>query len=127
MTDLLCELVEYSAAVETKEAVPEYLRQLKEYVDDNFFMDITLDYLENMFQVNRFRMCKEFRIHYLVPPIQYLHMVRIAKARSLLSETTLKIHEISYQVGYENANHFIHHFKKINGITPAAYRNRKKI
>lgn len=126
MTDLLCELVEYSAAIETKEAVPEYLRQLKEYIDDNFFMDITLDYLESMYQVNRYRMCREFRTHYLVPPIQYLHMVRIAKARSLLSETTLKIHEISYQVGYENANHFIHHFKKINGITPAAYRNRKK-
>ena len=127
MTDLLCELVEYSAVSEIKEAVPEYLRQLKEYMDDNFFMNITLEHLENLFQVNQYRMCREFRTHFLVPPIQYLHTVRIAKARYLLTETTLKIHEISYQVGYENANHFIHHFKKINGITPAAYRNRKPV
>jgi len=126
MTDLLCELVEYSAVAEIKEAVPDYLRQLKEYIDDNFFMNITLKQLEDLFQVNQYRMCREFRTHFLMPPIQYLHTVRIARARYLLAETTLKIHEISYQVGYENANHFIHHFKKINGITPAAYRNRKQ-
>jgi len=127
MTDLLCELVDYSAITETAQTVPDYLRQMKEYIDDNFFMNITLEHLESLFQVNQYRLCREFRITHLLPPIQYLHTVRIAKARSLLTETSLKIHEISYQVGYENTNHFIHHFKKITGITPAAYRDRKKL
>ncbi len=125
LTDLLTELIEYSAAIEQKESIPDYLRQVKEYFDDNFFMDISLSSLENLFQVNQYRLCREFRMHYRIPPIQYLHMARITKAKTLLTDTTLKIHEISYQVGYENTNHFIHHFKKITGQTPAVYREKK--
>lgn len=127
LTDLLTELVEYSCSVEQVKAVPDYLRQMKEYFDDNFFMDISLDSLENLFHVNRYRLCREFRTHYLMPPIQYLHMARITKAKTLLTETSLKVHEISYQVGYENTNHFIHHFKKITGQTPAVYRDKRGI
>lgn len=125
LTDLLSELVDYSATAEQTESIPDYLRQVKEYLDDNFFMDISLDSLETLFQVNRYRLCREFRTHFLMPPIQYLHLSRITKARTLLAETTLKVHEISYQVGYENTNHFIHHFKKITGQTPALYREKK--
>jgi len=125
LTDLLTELVEYSAVTEQNEGIPDYLRQVKEYFDDNFFMDISLSSLENLFHVNRYRLCREFRIHYLMPPLQYLHTARITKAKTLLTDTNLKVHEISYQVGYENTNHFIHHFKKITGQTPAVYREKR--
>jgi len=125
LTDLLSELVEYSASAEQEISVPTYLRQVKEYLDDNFFMDISLHSLEQLFGVNHYRLCREFRTHFLMPPIQYLHLARITKARTLLTETNLKIHEISYQVGYENTNHFIHHFKKITGQTPAMYRDKR--
>lgn len=125
LTDLLSELVDYSATATPAETIPDYLRQVKDYLDENFFMDISLHSLENLFQVNHYRLCREFRMHFLMPPIQYLHLARITKARTLLTETSLKIHEISYQVGYENTNHFIHHFKKIIGQTPAVYREKR--
>lgn len=40
----------------------------------------------------------------------------------LLTGTNLKVHEISYEVGYENVNYFIAHFKKNTGMTPTQYR-----
>lgn len=126
LTDFLSELIDYSTASEPGTSIPDYLRQLRQYLDDNFFKDISLENLESLFSVNRYRLCREFREHFDQPPLQYLHSARIAKARVLLAETTLKIHEISYQVGYENTNQFIHHFKKITGWTPAAYRERKR-
>lgn len=126
ITDLLSELVEYSSSSEDSTAVPDYLRQLKEYLDENFFKDISLESLEKMFDINRYRLCREFKEHYFLPPLQYLHTARIAKAKVLLLETTLKIHEIGYQVGYESTNQFIHHFKKIMGRTPAVYRAKKR-
>lgn len=126
MTDFLSELIEYCSASEPGDTVPDYLRQMREYLDQNFFKDISLDGLESLFGVNRYRLCREFRVHFSQPPLQYLHAARIAKARLLLAETTLKVHEISYQVGYENTNQFIHHFKKVTGWTPAAYRERKR-
>ena len=126
LTDFLSELIDYSTATEPGTAVPDYLRQLREYLDENFFQDISLEGLEALFGVNRFRICREFRENFDQPPLQYLHGARIAKAKVLLAETTLKVHEIGYQVGYENTNQFIHHFKKITGRTPAAYRERKR-
>ena len=127
LTDLLCELVELSAVPEPGEtAIPDYLRQLKEYLDENYFRSITLSDLETIFFLNRYRICKGFRAVYSLPPIQYLHTARINKAKELLIETPLKIHEISYQVGYENTNLFIHHFKKTTGRTPAVYREQKQ-
>lgn len=126
LTDFLSELIEYSASSEPGNDLPDYLRQLREYLDENFFKDISLEGLEALFGVNRYRLCREFREHFELPPLQYLHGARVAKAKVLLSETTLKVHEISYQVGYENTNQFIHHFKKITGWTPAAYRERKR-
>lgn len=126
LTDFLSELIDYSTAIEPGTSVPDYLRQLREYLDDNFFKDISLEGLESLFGVNRYRLCREFRENFDQPPLQYLHNARITKAKELLAETALKVHEISYQVGYENTNQFIHHFKKITGWTPAAYRERRK-
>ena len=74
------------------------------------------------YQVSRYRLCREFKSCYQTSPLQYLHRVRIQAAKSLLVETNLKIHEISYETGYENVNHFIAHFKKITGMTPTEYR-----
>ena len=126
MTDFLSELIEYSSTAEPGETIPDYLRQMREYLDQNFFKDVTLDGLESLFGVNRYRLCREFREHFAQPPLQYLHTTRVAKSKLLLTETTLKVHEISYQVGYENTNQFIHHFKKVTGWTPAVYRERKR-
>ena len=126
LTDFLSELIDYSSATEPGTNLPDYLRQLREYLDENFFKDISLEGLESLFGVNRYRLCREFREHFDQPPMQYLHGARIAKAKLLLADSTLKVHEIGYQVGYENTNQFIHHFKKITGWTPAAYRERKR-
>ena len=68
------------------------------------------------------RLCREFKSHYRTSPLQYLHRMRVQAARSLLAETNLKVHEISYEVGYENVNHFIAHFRKLTGLTPREYR-----
>jgi AraC-like DNA-binding protein len=124
MTDFFTEVADYSSPVpkDSEGAAPEYLRAVKEYIDNNFYKNITLDELENLFFVNRFKICKDFTTYHFISPIRYLHRTRIKKAQLLLKETTLKIHEIGYQVGYESTTQFINHFKKHTGKTPAAYR-----
>ncbi|MBQ7636541.1 MAG: helix-turn-helix transcriptional regulator [Lachnospiraceae bacterium] len=125
MTDFFTELADYAspAAEGTEDAAPDYLRVVKEYIDNNFYKNITLDELENLFFISRFRVCKDFTAYYYISPIQYLHRTRIKKAQLLLKETTLKVHEIGYQVGYESTTQFINHFKKHTGKTPAVYRS----
>lgn len=53
---------------------------------------------------------------------QILQKIRIERAEYLLLDSNLTIQNISLQVGYENVEHFIRTFKKVNNITPNSYR-----
>lgn len=55
----------------------------------------------------------------------YLLKLRIDKSCELLANTNMKLLEISWMVGYENANYFSTVFKKALGVTPSAYRAGK--
>ncbi len=104
--------------------VPPYLADMKSKLETCYYEDYGLVQLEEMYHVNRYRLCREFRLHYQTSPLQYLHKMRIQAAKNLLTETNMKIHEIGYEVGYENVNHFIAHFKKNTGMTPTQYRQQ---
>ncbi|MBQ8040786.1 MAG: helix-turn-helix transcriptional regulator [Lachnospiraceae bacterium] len=120
LTDFLTRLVKCITNKSVKP--PKYILQIKELFDSAYYTNHTLEELEHEFQITRYRICRDFNQHFHISPIQYLHQVRIQNAQLLLQEGNMKIHEIAYEVGYENVNHFIHHFKKTAGITPAAYR-----
>lgn len=49
---------------------------------------------------------------------------RIKKAEYLLLSTNKKEAEIAELCGYNHIEHFVRQFKKINGITPSAYRRK---
>ncbi|KUO49555.1 MAG: two-component system response regulator [Desulfitibacter sp. BRH_c19] len=55
----------------------------------------------------------------------YLINYRLIQARSLLSNTDLKITEIAYRVGYQNPSYFSRLYKKYMGITPEEERRKK--
>ena len=105
-------------------SIPYYLTEIKEELSSQYYVKHTLEELEEKYRINRSRLCREFKNRFQISPMQYLHKMRIQAAKSLLIETDVKIYEISYEVGYENVNHFIHQFKKLVGITPAEYRNK---
>lgn len=54
-----------------------------------------------------------------------LQKVRIERASFLLIDTNLSVQNIGLQVGYENVEHFIRTFKKVNGMTPTEYRKKE--
>lgn len=57
--------------------------------------------------------------------VEYLTKLRIEAAMKLLDNPTLKIQEVSDQVGYNDARYFTFCFKKYCQITPSEYRELK--
>jgi transcriptional regulator GlxA family with amidase domain len=57
-------------------------------------------------------------------PIEYVHEVRIDEARRILESSALGVDEVGYSVGYEDPTFFRRLFKRMTGITPAAYRRK---
>ncbi|PLR78780.1 AraC family transcriptional regulator [Bacillus sp. V3-13] len=58
---------------------------------------------------------------------QLLTKNRIKKAQRLLLETKISIQDVAEQTGFINANYFSKIFKEQTGITPRAFRDRKKV
>lgn len=54
--------------------------------------------------------------------VNYINRQKVELAKKLLVETTLNISQITEEIGYLNSSHFIEVFKRMEGITPSAYR-----
>ena len=65
---------------------------------------------------------RTFKDYTGISPAQYQIQLRLIKAKELLSQTTLNITEIAYQLHFENGGQFSTFFKKREGLTPKEYR-----
>jgi 2-isopropylmalate synthase len=54
---------------------------------------------------------------------EHVTQIRMKKAKTLLKNGNMTIENISYSIGYPNAEHFSRVFKKAFGMTPVQYRN----
>ena len=57
-----------------------------------------------------------------ITPVDYINNERIKLSKQLLGQNKYSVSEISAYCGFNDANYFIRMFKKMEGITPGAYR-----
>ena len=55
-----------------------------------------------------------------------LGRMRMERAKALLADSSLRIHEVAEQVGYADVAHFSKSFKRLEGMTPGEYREGRK-
>ncbi len=59
-----------------------------------------------------------------MPPLEYVHTLRLEEAKQMLETGTDSIAAIAGEVGYEDAGFFGRLFRRQVGLTPAQYRKR---
>ena len=97
-------------------------RQLKEYLDEHYMNDVTLESLSSSIFVSKFHLSREFKKEVGISPIKYVISKRVNEASRLLLETNLPIKDIAIQVGYPNSAYFSQTFKRVTGKTPSEFR-----
>jgi AraC-like DNA-binding protein len=60
------------------------------------------------------------------PPMHYLTGWRMQLAAGLLDERSAKVSAVAREVGYDSEAAFSRAFKKLTGMAPAAWRNRRR-
>lgn len=65
-----------------------------------------------------------FARHIERSPIQFLHELRVKRARMWLEATWRSMHEIADASGYADVSTFRRTFKRIAGMSPSEYRER---
>jgi AraC-like DNA-binding protein len=72
------------------------------------------------------RLCHIFKSDVGMPPIKYLRLLRMERAKGLLESSFLSVKEIAFQVGLNDESHFVRDFKATYGHSPAIYRSQFK-
>jgi len=97
--------------------------KVREYLDENYHKDITLDEMAEMVNINPTYLSMLFKEQVGTTYIKYLTNVRLEKAKKLLNEG-YKVKEVSEMVGYHNSRHFSELFKKTVGLTPDQFKGK---
>lgn len=100
------------------------IHEIAEYISENSDKKISLDELSKHFFVSK---CYLSRIYKEVTGFtvnEYINIVRIKKAQSLLENTDYSITEISEMVGYDSITYFEKVFKTYIEKSPLKYRRK---
>jgi AraC-like DNA-binding protein len=72
------------------------------------------------------RLSHVFKSEVGMPPMRYLRLLRMERAKVLLESSFLSVKEIAFQVGLNDESHFVRDFKSSYGFSPALYRSHFK-
>lgn len=101
------------------------LRYAIEFINDNLGRNISLAEIAANADMSPFHFARLFKHSMGLAPHQYVLEQRIARAKTLLSETALSLAEIAYRLGFASQSHFTAVFRRLTSTTPEAYRKHR--
>ncbi len=122
--NVITDCITYQLSEPVPSHAASYLTAMKDLFDNHFEENYSLDDLEALYHVSKYKLCREFGAAFGLSPLKYLNQKRIEIAKHLLKTTSLKVHEIGSRVGIDNTNHFISLFKKFTGVTPLEFKSK---
>lgn len=94
------------------------------YIKTNYSSDLKLENLGDMFNCNSAYLGKKFKKYTGMQFNAYLDNIRMEVAKDKLTNTDLKIYQISKLVGFTNTDYFFMKFKKYTGLTPKEFKKQ---
>ena len=94
----------------------------KRYMHDHYNENLTLEQISALAGFNSTYFSSIFKKETGQNFLEYLTVLRIHKAKELLADTSMKVSEIAWEVGYSDEKYFLRIFKKTVGLTTGEYR-----
>lgn len=98
------------------------IKQAVEYIQENYNKDLNMAVVSNHISMNYSLFSFSFKQYTGSNFVNYLKDIRIKEAKKLLTDTDMKVIEISQTVGYDNEKHFMKIFKTSCGVSPSEFR-----
>lgn len=92
------------------------------YINENINKRFSVEDVANHVNLGYEKYRKIFTKHYGISPGNYIINARIRKSQGLLSDISLSIKEIAFQLGYTDSFTFSKQFKKVTGLSPIEFR-----
>jgi len=104
------------------------LRAVVEYIEESLDSHITLERMASAAHLSVFHFARQFKESVGLPPHQYVIGRRVKRAEQLLRpETDQSLAQIAASAGFSDQSQLTHHFKRLIGVTPGAFRRTARI
>ncbi|MET8664436.1 AraC family transcriptional regulator [Streptomyces tendae] len=110
------------AADDTVRGADGVARVVRDRLADELLAPPSLAALATDLGLSRYQLLRAFRTATGMPPYAWLAQHRVARARGLL-DAGLRPAEVAALVGFADQAHLTRWFRRVLGVTPAAYRN----
>ena len=108
----------------TEENIDSIIYKVKQYIDQNYSTNLSLDALATMVHLSPSYFSKLFKREMGENLSTYILNTRVERAKFLLRTTDKKAYEIAEAVGIYDPVYFSKIFKKSTGLKPKEYRER---
>ncbi len=93
-----------------------------DFVKENYAdIDLNVSMIADRLQMNVQYLSKHFKKNTGIGLLDYIHKIRIKKAKVLMMQKNSTVKDVAEKVGYNNSIAFIRVFKKYEGVTPGKY------
>ena len=123
LNDLLYQITD---GLNNQRAPFSLLDEIKSHIDSHYHTDISRESVAETFNISPGYLSRLFSKESDVKFNEYLKLARISRSKTLLTNTNLKINEVSEKCGFTDTNYFCKVFRDINDCTPLEYRRKNK-
>ncbi|OHB62765.1 MAG: hypothetical protein A2Y76_04175 [Planctomycetes bacterium RBG_13_60_9] len=98
----------------------------RKFIGDNCLKLRTLDEIADLCRVNEAYLCRLFKRFDSQSPYQYLLRLKMREAARRLQRGNGLIKQVGYDLGFEDPFHFCRAFKRVFGLSPAAFKRLRQ-
>jgi len=102
------------------------IRKAREFIRANYKKKLKINDISHHVSLSAYYLSHIFKTGTGITLMEYLTKVRIEEAKYLLENTSWNTTHIAYEIGYLDQSYFCKKFKKIEGISPLAYKKKAK-
>jgi AraC-like DNA-binding protein len=95
-----------------------------QYIRENLHQPITVEQLAKQACMSKPHFFRSFKMEFGISPVEFIQQERLALAKQYLLDPRLSVSEVAYKAGFNDVPYFTQLFKKWEGTTPGAYRQK---
>lgn len=99
----------------------ESIIKARSYIEQNITIDMSIDQLASYLNISTRQLQRLFRDEINLTPKQFITILRLERASSLLQNGDLSVSEIAYEVGFSDPAYFTNVFKRYFGVPPSLF------
>ncbi len=96
------------------------------YILENIDSELSLKTIADRLYMNKTYLSEVFKQKTGISFIEYLTMVKMERAKLIITGENLKTYQIAEKLGFKDAEYFSKIFKKYTGMSPTDYRQKSK-